>query len=436
MIPQNKFCLSFSLCLGFLLAHASHRYWVRFEDSGPFIRVFPCINQHNLASNNAGNEKMWCAWNEHKNQEDAGKVTSGPRQEVDPCGQSLRAPNVGRELRPTFRPIGGLFPPFQNTSEFGRQPPGPTQVGHLCPPLFLISKWRLLLLKLDCTIDRRSWRYRPSLFPGESEELTPTCQGTVEEAGMALLFLRPLPPPSLVKANASPPRSLASPLTPKLPVKFPLFKFQLIPPSPFTHSTARPCHPTSSEQVSSLSSQFLTDAGHGGNNNNDSGGSNNFWGWWRWHNDSGSGGGTLWGVYSVLILFLCSRAALALSSSDEENDAVWEVRGGKWTRLIPKNDSFIVAQEVGSGFGDDASFYVGRGVIPNVWVNCRELFIRLMLPEGFPDSVTSDYLDYSLWRGVQGIAAQISGVLATQVLPPKLNFRAIKLNVWTVVNVG
>lgn len=108
---------------------------------------------------------------------------------------------------------------------------------------------------------------------------------------------------------------------------------------------------------------------------------------------------------------------------------MWEVRGGKWTRLIPKNDSFIVAQEVGSGFGDDASFYVGRGVIPNVWVNCRELFIRLMLPEGFPDSVTSDYLEYSLWRGVQGIAAQISGVLATQVLPLKLNFRAIKLNV-------
>ncbi|KAF7126389.1 hypothetical protein RHSIM_Rhsim11G0035000 [Rhododendron simsii] len=39
-----------------------------------------------------------------------------------------------------------------------------------------------------------------------------------------------------------------------------------------------------------------------------------------------------------------------------------------------------------------------------------------MLPEGFPHSVTSDYLDYSLWRGVQGIAAQISGVLTTQSL--------------------
>ncbi|XWS28148.1 hypothetical protein CRYUN_Cryun25bG0040700 [Craigia yunnanensis] len=40
--------------------------------------------------------------------------------------------------------------------------------------------------------------------------------------------------------------------------------------------------------------------------------------------------------------------------------------------------------------------------------------MRLLLPKGFLDSITSDYLDYSLWRGVQGVASQISGVLATQ----------------------
>jgi len=38
-----------------------------------------------------------------------------------------------------------------------------------------------------------------------------------------------------------------------------------------------------------------------------------------------------------------------------------------------------------------------------------------MLPQGFPHSVTFDYLDYSLWRAVQGIASQVSGVLTTQV---------------------
>ncbi|XVE99959.1 hypothetical protein REPUB_Repub03eG0244900 [Reevesia pubescens] len=46
----------------------------------------------------------------------------------------------------------------------------------------------------------------------------------------------------------------------------------------------------------------------------------------------------------------------------------------------------------------------------------KDLVMRLLLPEGFPDSVTCDYLDYSLWRGVQGVASQISGVLATQAL--------------------
>ncbi|XP_020261733.1 protein root UVB sensitive 1, chloroplastic isoform X2 [Asparagus officinalis] len=39
-----------------------------------------------------------------------------------------------------------------------------------------------------------------------------------------------------------------------------------------------------------------------------------------------------------------------------------------------------------------------------------------MLPEGYPNSVSSDYLEYSLWRALQGIASQINGVLATQSL--------------------
>ncbi|KAL8464642.1 hypothetical protein ACS0TY_034226 [Phlomoides rotata] len=50
------------------------------------------------------------------------------------------------------------------------------------------------------------------------------------------------------------------------------------------------------------------------------------------------------------------------------------------------------------------------------WSKCKDIAIRLLLPEGYPESVTSDYLEYSLWRGVQGVAAQISGVLATQAL--------------------
>lgn len=110
-------------------------------------------------------------------------------------------------------------------------------------------------------------------------------------------------------------------------------------------------------------------------------------------------------------------ARAALGEEEEEKGVVWEVQGGNWTKLVrdPRNeDAFVVASPGGFGFGDEKLF--APGVFPNLWLQCRGLFMRLMLPEGYPDSVTSDYLDYSLWRGVQGIASQISGVLATQVV--------------------
>ncbi|XP_022637387.1 protein root UVB sensitive 1, chloroplastic-like [Vigna radiata var. radiata] len=51
----------------------------------------------------------------------------------------------------------------------------------------------------------------------------------------------------------------------------------------------------------------------------------------------------------------------------------------------------------------------------------------LMLPEGFPESMTSDYLEYSLWRAVQGVACQVSEVLATQSL-----LYAVGLGRWAI----
>ena len=50
------------------------------------------------------------------------------------------------------------------------------------------------------------------------------------------------------------------------------------------------------------------------------------------------------------------------------------------------------------------------------WRRCTDVAVQLLLPDGYPHSVSSDYLNYSLWRGVQGVASQISGVLSTQVL--------------------
>lgn len=108
------------------------------------------------------------------------------------------------------------------------------------------------------------------------------------------------------------------------------------------------------------------------------------------------------------VVQLASAAAKARNITEEEEIVLWEVKGGEKTKLIPDHfrDVFVVPSV-------ESSLSVPFG---NFWVQCRDLFMRLMLPEGFPHSVTSDYLEYSLWRGVQGVAAQISGVLATQAL--------------------
>ncbi|ONI32183.1 hypothetical protein PRUPE_1G352800 [Prunus persica] len=167
---------------------------------------------------------------------------------------------------------------------------------------------------------------------------------------------------------------------------------------------------------------LLDNGGCDSGNKNGGGGGGGGWNnpfesssWW-WHDEGSSFSGSS-GHHPFIFLsfFFCSvaccfchlRLAYALASS-EECEPVWEVRGGNWTKLIPDfvKDAFVVAQEVGFG-----TLSVG-----NLWLQCKHLLTRLMLPEGYPHCVTSDYLDYSLWRGVQGVASQISGVLATQAL--------------------
>ncbi|XAR70740.1 hypothetical protein NMG60_11027714 [Bertholletia excelsa] len=131
-------------------------------------------------------------------------------------------------------------------------------------------------------------------------------------------------------------------------------------------------------------------------------------------------------IVSVLSSFghfrLCSAQARTNSTADDENEefeVVWEVKGGRWIKLVADHfmDAFVVsASKSSSSGGGDAERKFSSSIVTDLWIECRDLFVRLMLPDGFPHSVTSDYLEYSLWRGLQGVAAQISGVLATQSL--------------------
>lgn len=120
-----------------------------------------------------------------------------------------------------------------------------------------------------------------------------------------------------------------------------------------------------------------------------------------------------------------AQARTSTTAADEKGEVVfvWEVKGGKWIKLIADyfNDAFVVSNgkkssSLSSIAGNDPEQSFPFRVGSDLWMQCKDLCVRLMLPEGFPHSVTSDYLEYSLWRGVQGVAAQISGVLATQSL--------------------
>ncbi|THG16670.1 hypothetical protein TEA_029720 [Camellia sinensis var. sinensis] len=120
-----------------------------------------------------------------------------------------------------------------------------------------------------------------------------------------------------------------------------------------------------------------------------------------------------------------AQARTSTTAADEKEEVVfvWEVKGGNWIKLIADyfNDAFVVSNgkkssSLSSIGGNDLEQSFAFRVGSDLWMQCRDLCVRLMLPEGFPHSVTSDYLEYSLWRGVQGVAAQISGVLATQLL--------------------
>ncbi|XP_057845795.1 protein root UVB sensitive 1, chloroplastic isoform X2 [Cryptomeria japonica] len=113
-------------------------------------------------------------------------------------------------------------------------------------------------------------------------------------------------------------------------------------------------------------------------------------------------------------------------------DFVWEVKGGKWRRIISNHlkDDFFVEGRIA---GQDETSELHRGKefskvdtgirrksLKNIFSisigRCKDFVLHLMLPEGYPGSVSNDYLDYSLWRMGQGIASQMNSVLTTQAL--------------------
>eukprot|EP00250_Pteridium_aquilinum_P003672 c13982_g2_i1 orf=436-2622(-) len=118
------------------------------------------------------------------------------------------------------------------------------------------------------------------------------------------------------------------------------------------------------------------------------------------------------------------------SSSHEgppEPDAIFQVQGGIWKRLWidTERDEFVVdpmkeSNKEAFDTDDNGQNHSGRSAqdkgLERSFKWCSDFVRNLMLPDGYPNSVTEDYLDYTLWRMGQNIASQINGVLTTQAL--------------------
>nr|CAB3484081.1 unnamed protein product [Digitaria exilis] len=232
----------------------------------------------------------------------------------------------------------------------------------------------------------------------------------------SFLLLLPscLPPPPLARVASRPPSS------PSLTaLRFPRLTAQLSPP-PLAASPPPPG-----------GFRFL---GCGGTGGRDGGGGGDQGGgmdppdsgdeWWRrWLQ-------ALHPEFLLLFLLLhcgaTSALADALGSTGDDAGGVWEVRGGTRTRLVPDSTwtSYLIAGDDGSkreevdgkGGGRREDLAALRRKLERSWRRCADVAVQLLLPDGYPHSVSSDYLNYSLWRAVQGVASQISGVLSTQAL--------------------
>lgn len=50
------------------------------------------------------------------------------------------------------------------------------------------------------------------------------------------------------------------------------------------------------------------------------------------------------------------------------------------------------------------------------WTSLSQFFTVVFLPQGYPESVSSDYLQYQIWDTIQAFASSITGTLAAQAL--------------------
>ncbi|CAI5955182.1 unnamed protein product [Closterium sp. NIES-64] len=146
-----------------------------------------------------------------------------------------------------------------------------------------------------------------------------------------------------------------------------------------------------------------------------------------------------------------------------DQDVIWELHGDRWRRLIGGDSSSSssassnrgkgqlrvevelegeeaanayeeehgrvvkgIVTSTGNGNGKAAGGRVlageedersrGGDMVARVVRGVKAAVVRWMLPEGYPDSVTPDYMEYTVWRMRQTVASEMNHVLTTQAM--------------------
>lgn len=51
-----------------------------------------------------------------------------------------------------------------------------------------------------------------------------------------------------------------------------------------------------------------------------------------------------------------------------------------------------------------------------LWLKAQSFFVTVFLPQGYPHTVTSDYVEYQIWDTLQAFASSLTGALSTAAI--------------------
>lgn len=156
-----------------------------------------------------------------------------------------------------------------------------------------------------------------------------------------------------------------------------------------------------------------------------SGGGGRGWWPWNWHGDSDHNDDYDGLIHKAFLhfIFLCLLLSLplllptewALALGRPRNVVLWEVARGMYRKPLPSAaDVDVFVPSSTHAHWEEQKQELLR--LSACWHWLRASAAGLLLPQGYPHSVSPDYMAYSLWRGAQGIASQVSAVLSTQAL--------------------